>query len=213
MDKPGSFARPAGDWVPSSVRFPNFRETIRAVKALGLKLVLWYGLPLVGHDSSAAAKFKGKYMGENRGGAYYLDPRIPSVREHLISTLENAVRDWDVDGFKIDYIYAWSPVRPARPEEGRDISEMQEAVVTVTRQLHDRLTAIRPEVLLEFTHGHHNAAMRPNCTMYRVGDCAGDVQENRSALARLRLTNGETSCHSDMLTWGRDDSPEDAATL
>lgn len=210
MDKPGTFARPAGDWNPSR-HFPDFRKTVAAVKASGMKFVLWYGLPLVGHESKAAARFKGMYMGENRGGAYYLDPRVPAVREHLISTLERAVREWDVDGFKIDYIYAWSPVKPASEKEGRDMPELNAAVVALVGELHARLRAIKPDILLEFTHGHHNAAMRPNCTMYRVADCAGDVQENRSALVRLRLTNGETSCHSDMLTWGRDDSPENAA--
>jgi len=199
MDKPGSFGKPAGDWRPSERRFPHFREMVRQVHELGLKFVLWYGLPLVGQETQAAKRFAGKCVGRNREGTGYLDPRSPEVREHLVSTLERAVRDWDVDGFKIDYLYAW------------DKPEIHDAVLELLRTLHRRLCALKPDILLEFTHGQHNAALRPTCTMHRVGDCAGDVQENRSALARLRLTNGETACHSDMITWGLQDTPEDMA--
>ena len=212
MDAGGNFGSATGDWRPSSVRFPEFRALVERVKARGLRFVLWCGLPLVGHAAAAHRRFEGKYLYEHPAlDCSVLDPRFPDVREHLIGTLERALDEWNVDGFKVDFMAALNGGPAARPGDGRDIAETKAAARRLARDLHRRLRSRKPDVLLEFTHGHHNPAMRPYCNMIRVGDCAGDIHENRSAIARMRLSVGETAVHSDMLTWGRDDTPEDAA--
>ena len=47
--------------------------------------------------------------------------------------------------------------------------------------------------------------------MIRATDCPLSMIENRTRIARLRLTSGKTAVHSDMLEWRADETPESAA--
>lgn len=75
------------------------REHVKRVHDMGMKYFLWYSVPFVGHDSLAYERFKGKYLSDG-GDTAIFDPRYSDVREYLISTYENAVKEWDLDGFK-----------------------------------------------------------------------------------------------------------------
>lgn len=213
MDAPADFGPYAGDWEPSRKRFSNFPDHVARVKAKGLRYVLWFGLPVIGSRSAAHARFKGKFLSEHPGlKASILDPRFPECREYMLSALERALREWGVDGFKIDFIYSMGASGAvAKPGDGRDIADSRIALRRFLDDLHRRITAIRPDVLVEFMHGHGNPAMQTYCNMLRVGDCAGDILENRSAIARMRLYSGPVAVHSDMLVWDAGDAPENAA--
>lgn len=213
MDAPGEFGPYAGDWIPSAKRFPDFAAHVARMKAKGLKYVLWYGMPLAGYRTAAHERFKGKFLSEHKGlKASILDPRFPECREYMIATMERALREWGVDGFKIDFIYSMgSAGAPAKPGDGRDIADARVALRQLLADMHRRVAAIRPDALIEFQHGHGNPAMQTYCNILRVGDCAGDITENRSAIARMRLFSGALAVHSDMLVWDAGDTPENAA--
>ena len=190
-----------GDWEISKRRFPDMAAHVKKVHALGMKYMIWYSVPFVGVNSKACAKFKGKFLREpKKRSAGVLDPRFPEVREYLAGIYEKALREWDFDGLKLDFIDSFS-AEPGVPE----------AVDTLMTDIARRLKAIKPEVLIEFRQSYIGPAIRKYGNMFRVGDCPGDMARNRSGIARLRLTSGTTAVHADMLEWHPSDTAENAA--
>ncbi len=144
-----------------------------------------------------------------------LDPRFPEVREFLCSIYEDALREWDIDGFKLDFIdeFKIQGKDPAIEQDysGRDIKSLPESVDTLLTQIRKRLERINPEILIEFRQRYIGPAIRQYGNMLRAADCPLDARGNRQRIASLRLTSGCTAVHSDMLEWDLDDTPETAA--
>ena len=207
-----------GDWEMSKRRFPDMAAHVKKVHALGMKYMIWYGVPMMGLKAKNYERFKGKYLwtSNSRWSGYScLDPRFPEVREYLISLYEKALREWDLDGLKLDFIDAigFHGADPAIKENyaGRDIKALPAAVDRLMKDVFARLKAIKPDVLIEFRQGYIGPAIRQYGNMMRAADCPGDLLANRARTANLRLTSGGTAVHADMLEWHRDERPEVAA--
>ena len=177
--------------------------------------MIWYSVPFIGERSRAAARFAGKFLCRSGMGAWVLDPRFPEVREFLASTYETAVRDWNLDGLKLDFIDRFQTPDPdpaaAENWSGRDIRSVPEAVLALMTEVRRRLEAVRPGILIEFRQSYMGPAIRSFGNMIRAGDVPGDPLRNRARTARLRLTSGTTAVHSDMLEWNPRETPQQAA--
>lgn len=215
-NRPWNGYRYCGDWRPGR-HFPDMAAHVKRVHDMGLKYMLWYSVPFVGKDSSNFARFKGKFLPVECAGGHVLDPRFPEVREFIIGTYEQAVRDWNLDGFKLDFIGRFTlkdgVVDPAVAENyaGRDIKSIPLAVDALLTEAMCRLKALKPEILIEFRQPYVGPAIRRYGNMIRASDCPLSMVENRTRIARLRLTSGKTAVHSDMLEWRNDETPESAA--
>lgn len=202
-----------GDWKPTPKKFPDMASHVAAVQKLGMKYMIWYSIPYVGFNSEAYAKFKGKYLYNEHGmGCSVLDPRFPEVREHLVNLYANALKDWNLDGFKLDFIdsFRFHGEDPAVKENyaGRDIMNLSEAVNVLMKEVSSALKAIKPDILLEFRQQYIGPAIRQYGNMLRAADCPGNAKDNRMRIASLRLTSGSTAVHSDMLEWNISETPE-----
>jgi alpha-galactosidase len=206
-----------GDWKVSKRRFPDMAAHVRRVHELGMKYMLWYSVPFIGIKSENYERFKGKYLRPHDlgMGAGVLDPRFPEVRKFLIDTYVTAMKEWDLDGFKLDFIDAFrhGGTDPAIAENfaGRDIKSVPLAVEKLMTDVHAALSAIKPDVLVEFRQSYVGTAIRQFGNMLRVGDCPGDYARNRVAIANLRLTSGTAAVHADMLEWNFREPPEKSA--
>lgn len=205
-----------GDWEIARNRFPEMRAHVAEVHRLGLNYILWYSVPFVGENSRNVELFRGKFLYKRDNlKTYVLDPRFPEVREFLISTYETALREWDLDGFKLDFIdsFYFNGADPALAENytGRDIKSLPMAVDKLLGDVMMRLNAIKPGVLIEFRQSYIGPAIRKYGNMLRAGDCPGDLFSNRVSTIDLRLTSGNTAVHSDMLEWNGNERPEIAA--
>ena len=203
-----------GDWNVSTRRFPDMAAHVKKVQAMGLKYMMWYSVPFVGEKSATYERFKGKYL-YNTMGAGVLDPRFPEVRAFLVGVYEKALREWNIDGFKLDFIdsFRTSGEDPAVAENyaGRDYRNIAEATDRLLADIMAKLKAIKPDLLVEFRQQYIGAAIRKYGNMLRVGDCPGDKHANRRGIAQLRLTSGATVVHGDMLEWYPTDTVENAA--
>ncbi|MBQ2956935.1 MAG: alpha-galactosidase [Clostridia bacterium] len=202
-----------GDWQPTPVKIPDMAAHVKRVQDMGLKYILWYSVPYVGEYSDHWNEFKDKlvkYRADHHTGI--LDPRYPEVREYLISTYENALKNWNLDGFKLDFIdsFGTTTYAPA-PKDGMDFVSLEDAIVCLMTGVMNRLKAIKPEILIEFRQSYIGPAMRTYGNMFRVGDCPADAINNRVGIIDLRLLSGNTAVHSDMLMWHKDDKVENAA--
>ncbi len=212
---PGVFAH-CGDWVAAPERFPDMAAHIRRFQERGIRYMLWFPVPFVGVQAEKDfRRFQGKYLNPDPAVCGVLDPRFPEVREYLVGVYEKFVRQWNLDGLKLDFIDSFSTGEndPARRENfaGRDLHSLPEAVDLLLSDIRKRLTAIKPEIMIEFRQRYIGPGMRRYGTIFRAADCAMDLLENRVRTVDLRLLAGATAVHSDMLIWSPHDTPETAA--
>lgn len=201
-----------GDWEVCTDKIPDMRAHVAKVHETGMKYMLWYSVPFVGKHSKAAKLFEGKTLSFSEGsGAYTLDPRYPEVREYLIGIYVKALREWDLDGFKLDFIdsFRMEESTPAF-RNGMDYAVLEEAVHVLMVDVRRALTEIKPDILIEFRQSYIGPVMREFGNMLRVGDCPNTTSTNRIGMVDLRLTSGDTAVHSDMLMWHIGDRVENA---
>ena len=199
-----------GDWEPAPEKIPDMREHVDRVHVLGMKFLLWYSVPFVGRHSKAWERFSGMLLEEiERLGAGVLDPRFPEVREFLIETYESALREWDLDGFKLDFVDTFGASQETGG--GRDLDAVPDAVDRLLEDTIVRLRRIKPDVMVEFRQSYVGPLMRKYGNMFRAMDCPNDAVENRMHTLDIRLLGGDTAAHSDMLMWHAGDPVHSAA--
>lgn len=212
----GNGYRLCGDWIAGR-NFPDMASHVKRAHALGFRYLVWFSVPFVGEKSANYARFKDKLLPPENScaGGHVMDPRFPEVREFLISTYERCLREWNIDGFKFDFIgrFAFKGEDPALKDNyaGRDIKTVPLAVDRLMTDVMTRLRAIRPDILIEFRQHYIGPCIRKFGNMIRATDCPLSMVENRTRTTRLRLTSGKTAVHSDMLEWRSDETPESAA--
>lgn len=200
-----------GDWQPD--RFPEMAGLINKIHATGMKVAIWYSVPFCGRKSKAYQKFRGKFLTEDHRWAPVFDPRYPEVRDHLIRIYTNALKDWNLDGFKLDFIddFHLYDDTPLGAEEGRDYGSINEAVDRLLSDVIKNLKAIKSDIFIEFRQKYTGPAMRKYGNMFRAFDCPGDAVMNRVRIADIRMISGNTAVHADMITWHNDEAVEVAA--
>ncbi len=205
-----------GDWQVSERRFPDFGEHIRKVHAMGLKYMIWYSVPFLGIHCGKWEEYRDMLLSFDdnpliRAGV--LDPRYKKVRDYLADTYERAVRDWDLDGLKLDFVdcIVEQADSPAYDPEGMDFESVQEALDCLMRTVYERLSAKSGDIMIEFRQGYIGPNMRRYGNMFRVADCPDSAIRNRVGTVDLRLLSGRTAVHSDPLMWHEDEAPEAAA--
>ncbi len=201
-----------GDWEP--VRVPHMKQFVADVQAIGMKFLLWYSVPFVGKHTAAFERFKGKYLYHNdRLGASTLDPRLPEVREYLIGIYERHLREWNLDGFKLDFVDSFHPTEETvgLTGGGRDYDSVYEAADRLLSDVITRLRAIKPDIMVEFRQSYVGPLMRKYGNLFRAGDCPNDAMANRIRTIDIRLLSGNTAAHADMMMWHPGEPTESAA--
>ena len=142
-----------------------------------------------------------------------LDPRYPEVREHLIDTYRRAMEDWDVDGFKLDFLgfFVATDSTELTVADGRDFASVSEAADRLLTDIMTRLREVNPEVVIEFRQPYIGPLMRKYGNMFRAADAPHVATDNRLRTVDLRLLSGNTAVHSDMFMWHPEDDVETAA--
>ena len=200
-----------GDWKPERLTKP--RDLVDALHDIGMKVGFWYSVPFCGNKSVAYKCFKGKFLTEDHRWAPVLDPRYPEVRNYLIDIYKSALVDWDLDGFKLDFIddFRLYPDTIKEKAVGMDFHSINEAVDRLMTDIIETLSTINPEIFIEFRQKYTGPAMRKYGNMFRAFDCPGDSTMNRVRIADLKMLSGNTAVHSDMITWHNKETIEVAA--
>lgn len=205
-----------GDWEVSSKRIPNMAEHVKKVHDMDMKYLLWYSVPFVGKKSKAWGRFKDKmlYVREELE-AGVLDPRYKEVREFLVEKYAEAVREWKVDGLKLDFVDEFhqgkAKGKALLDDDERDYLCVQEGVETLLEETMSALKKINSDIIIEFRQRYIGPLMRKYGNIFRVNDCPMDFITNRMGIADLRMFSGDTAIHSDMIMWDPTDTPEGAA--
>ncbi|MDT8389146.1 MAG: alpha-galactosidase [Lentisphaeria bacterium] len=210
----GTGYRSNGDWEVHPAKFADFAAHVKRIQDMGLKYLVWFSVPFVGVDSKAYKTMKHYLMPGKEGAQWFgFDPRFPQAREYLASIYERFVRDYGIDGLKMDFIGSIG----GRPEDetglkpGHDTVSIGAAVCKLLDDVMARLHRLNPDILIEFRQGYIGPAMRKYGNMFRAVDCPNSIGDNRVRTLDVRLLSGDTAVHSDPITWHDDDPPESAA--
>lgn len=190
-----------GDWLPDPARFPDMPAHVKKVQESGLAYVLWIAPPFLGDRSTVWERFKDRTLDRRPADRFaVLDPRYPEVREHILETCIRPVRDWGVDGLKIDFVDQWArSADPAGP--GADCVTVDEGVERLLADIASELRRLTSRLLTEFRQDYVHPRLWQFGTFVRANDCPADALENRVRTIDLRLISGGRAVHSDMLMW------------
>ncbi|MET1005378.1 MAG: glycoside hydrolase family 36 protein [Propionibacteriaceae bacterium] len=190
-----------GDWLPDPDEFPDLAGHVQRLHDLGLSVVLWIAPLLLGEKSAAFAE-----LGELAPHhvphleTHILDPRRPEVRDHVVATCLRLMRDYGLDGLKIDFLDQ-ATVYQGRPTDG-DTADAGVAMLKLLQELRVGLTEGGWDApLLEYRQPYVSPALAPFGNILRVGDCPADTAVNRASMIDLRLLDFGPVVHSDMLMW------------
>lgn len=200
-----------GDWEP--VRMPDMKGLVDRIHEVGMKVIIWYSVPFVGEKARRYDEFKEFLLNPNDPlDVHCLDPRYKHIREYLTETYANAVRQWGLDGLKLDFIDAFHLTEDSiKPDPRRDFESLEDGIDALMIAVTNRLREINPDILIEFRQSYVGPSIRKYGNMMRVMDCPCDAQLNRRGVLDLRLTSGSTAVHSDMLMWNVSDTKESVA--
>lgn len=203
----GSYSQ-CGEWQVSPDKFADFKAFTDSVHRLGMKLLVWFSVPFVGTESPVYSRFEGKYLYTSKGSkAGVVDPRYPEVRAYLKDTYKRFLKDYDIDGFKLDFIDSFhAGDTTAEPNDSMDCPTVEEAVHRLLIEIDEELAAIKPDLLFEYRQNYIGPAINRFGNMLRVGDCAYDALTNRIGIVDLRLMGYPVAVHSDMLFWSKEES-------
>ena len=188
------------------------KKHIEDIHHIGLKYLLWFSVPFVGKYSQKYAEFKNMqlYYMEDMDAAV-LDPRYKTVRTYLTDTYKNALTEWKLDGFKLDFMDCFVNRDNVPYNDKMDCESVQEGVDRLLRDIKQTLTEINPDIMIEFRQRYIGPGIRQYGNMLRVVDCPNTYVSNRVGTLDLRLMSGKTAVHSDMLMWNSEECVKNAA--
>ena len=192
----------------------DMANLVEELHKIDMKVMLWYSVPFMGIYASRYEEFKDMLLegSGNDTDFFGLDPRYGKVREYLVSIYEKSVREWKLDGLKLDFIDSFVlKGKSLEYDAKRDYQSLEDAIHALMSEIKASLTAINPDILIEFRQSYVGPSIRKYGNMLRVGDCPCDTLKNRIGIINLRMTSGKTAVHSDMLMWNMNDTAENAA--
>lgn len=202
-----------GDWEIASSKIPDVTELVERIHKTGMKVMFWYSVPFIGKHSKIYDKLKDMTLADGLSPDWrVLDPRYPEVRQYLVGKYRQAISEWKLDGLKLDFIDSFQ-LDPSTPCEDsrRDCTSLEIGIEKLLDETLNTLTAINPDVMIEFRQKYMGPTIRKYSNMMRVSDCPDDALRNRVGMVDLRLTSGKTAVHSDMLMWNYNEPTEHAA--
>lgn len=200
----------AGDWEPCAAKFPDFRAHVAAVRALGLRYVLWVAPFMVGKESRAAQRYRHLLMpGQERERFDNLSPWQSETQTIVRDLLTRLVTAYDLDGLKLDFLD--SITVPAGRQAGAGGASLGGRVHRVMAEAVDGLLATKPELLIEFRNSYTNLASRRYANLYRSSDVPLNFTLNRWQAVMLRLLAPDRAVHLDPALWHPDDTDENVA--
>ncbi len=193
-----------GDWLPNEKKFPNFREHVAMVQALGFRYVLWISPFMIGKDSRAAKRYAHLLTtGQEHLNFNNLSPWHAESRDFIARLLERLVNDYGLDGLKIDFIDSISINSPRK--EGASDDTLGSSYYHTLYAALEPLMAQHPDLLIEFRNSYTNLASRSFSNVYRSSDVPLNYTLNRWQAIMLRLLTPDRAVHLDPAIWHPDE--------
>ncbi len=198
-----------GDWEVTKNKFPDYKQFVADVHALGMKVAVWYAVPFIGEKSAAFSRFEGKYLYHDEHlHASILDPRYKEVRDYLTNIYVHALKEYDLDGFKLDFIDCFRLENPFTHNDEMDCYSVEDGVAQLLEDIRTKVLSVKKDALIEFRQLYYGPVIGKYANMLRVADCPGDMRTNLNETIRMRVFSSNVAIHSDMFTCHQEESVE-----
>jgi len=199
-----------GDWIAAPEEFPNFPEHVKRVQSLGLKYILWWDPYGIGRESSAYRKFASRVSAQDwePEGRRYLCVQDEVASQHIIDTGARLVSDYDVDGFKVDFLYAVDTHICEIDGHSHFEPTVSRALMRTMADLLDAVLTAKPEFNMVHVGG---PVLTTVANSMRGVDVPFDVDSNLYFLAYSQAMTANVPLQSDPLFWSSEDSAEEVA--
>ncbi|MBO5308535.1 MAG: alpha-galactosidase [Lentisphaeria bacterium] len=215
VDGGGLVMTSCGEWNVYPGKFPDMRSLVDACHKRGIKVMLWVALPYIGADHAELFEKFSKMSLRKTPKLLIVDPRYPEVRQYLAERCASLVREYRLDGLKLDFIDTLFSTDEAfeneRIQDGRDTVSLMDGVKKMLDEVCGGLQKLNPEIMIEFRQLYTGPGMRHYANIFRASDCPFDLLQNRVRTVDLRLLSGDAPIHSDMVIWPEWETPETAA--
>lgn len=199
-----------GDWKLCKSKISSMKKLADEIHKLNMKILVWFSVPFVGIHSKAFKKFKNMLLDYDGKRDYYtLDPRYFEVREYLTDLYANYLKEWNIDGFKLDFIDSFKITEHS--EKNVNSLSINKAIDLLLNEIFNKLKAINKDVLIEFRQSYIGPSVSRYANMIRVCDCPMDTLFNKINTIDLRMVCQNSAIHSDMLMWDYNSSVITAA--
>src|SRR5262249_32983740 len=138
-----------------------------------------------------------------------LSPRRRETRQVVGDLIERLMRDYELDGLKIDFVDALALDNLVTTDT--DYCTLGEGVYDILSAAIDRAQAVKPDALIEFRNSYANLASRRYANIYRASDVPINFAMNRWQVTMLRLLAPDRAVHLDPALWHPSDSEENVA--
>ncbi len=199
-----------GDWKIANNRFYDFKKFVQDVHKMGINVMLWLSVPFIGIYSQNYKEFLNMYLEMVSGNIMILDPRYKKVRNFLVNTYLNLLREYDLDGFKLDFIDSFNLNEKSIYNENMDTPSLEEALDLLFKEINTTLRNYKEDILIEFRQNYTCPSLIKSANMIRVADCPLDYITNYREIINLKLTC-KIAIHSDMVIFNKNDSIENKA--
>lgn len=199
-----------GDWTADSGKFPRFRALVDELHAQGHKVTVWVALFIVGRATRAYARVRPMLRQSASGREQiYLCPRHPDAPAYLAATFLKLARDYDLDGFWLDFMdgmhdacHAAHPHATSSPGEGynRCLAAVRDAVLQW-----------KPQFQIETRMKMANINMKQFATTLETTDMPFDFDLNRGMGMVLRSFSKGLAAKLDPVQWHIHESAANAA--
>ena len=198
----GTWYEKIGDWKVDTGKFPDFKGHVERVKALGMKYLVWVAPYLIGDKSAMYGRLKnipGALFGDYLEGYAKLAPECKEAAEPMLDLLEDLMKDYDLDGLKVDFLDQIHPnIEDPRAEDCYEF----------TAELSKRIRRNNPDAMIEFRQSYAVPRMLACGTQFRAGDAPFDFLLNLRRIAQIRLGLGDgIPVHADPAYWPADELP------
>lgn len=196
---------------PRPAQFPDLPGTVKAVQALGVKVLLWTD-PSQPNPTNEGLFGDDRRLGAAPGKAGRFDPRYPEVRAQMVKEYLHLLDLSGCDGFKIDFVNS-IPGAPDddRDDPRRDYKSVPEAVDAAMGEIYQALRERNPDILIEYRQRYTGPHLWRHCTMMRAVDCGNSYPDNRQRTLDIRLLCGSVPVHADPIIWHPDEPVASAA--
>lgn len=197
-----------GDYVPARSKFSDFRGLVRRLHSEGLKVTLWVAPTWIGREAASFEKIK-DYRVKFPGGDYdrNICPRTPEGRAFIAESLARAAKDYGVDGFWMDFVDTF--LSTCEAPHSHDIADFGEAVSRMAQEIHQAVTKVRPDAVLEYRIPYANLLFKPHANVFETTWSPEDFRANRLMGTFLRAYSGGVQTKADPAYWADAQDHED----
>lgn len=208
----------AGEYVINKKFFPDFKGLARRLHAEGFKLMLWCAPLFIGKLSPNRKAMERWCTWDGKERSSILCPFCAESRAHARGVMERMMRDYELDGIKLDFMDAGLKDDLALPcldpKHDHGDGNYGRAMLEFMRGLRDGILGVNPDAAIEYRIAYSTLSTLPFANCHRGNDSPFDADYMRRENIFLRLFCGHPAAvWNDYAYWHPDEKPENISIM